>query len=43
MENYESEKKKSLAKIPELHKKFSLGNTVSRFVELYRSLTGLGR
>jgi glycosyltransferase involved in cell wall biosynthesis len=43
LDNYESERKKSLAKIQELHKKFSLGNSVTRFGELYRSLIRLGR
>lgn len=42
LNNYEIEKQKSLAKIPELHKKFSLGNTVSNFAELYKSLIRVG-
>lgn len=43
LNNYEIEKQNSVAKIPELNKKFSLGNTVSNFVELYKSMIRVGR
>lgn len=38
MDNYDSEKKKSLAKIQELYKSFSLKNSLNNFVALYISL-----
>lgn len=38
LDNYESEKKKSLSQIPELQKRFSLTNSVNNFADLYRSL-----